>query len=200
MVRRARVDKVKRSKKVNVALIKPETNFGGYKIMAELIEQHHTHLTDAKIALAWMYGKKSDVDGRLVLGRAKKGSDLDRDMHGFDFVILLNHEAYTAASFTKGQQTALLDHELTHCEVSKDTNGEPKTDERGRTVYRMRGHDVEEFREVVARHGTWKSDLEGFAQAALQNGDKNRPLLKDLEEHGTNGNGKRPERKKVKAK
>lgn len=113
--RRSGIDKTKHAKKVNVKLIQESQTFNGRKIMAELIEKHHPHLRDAKIALAWMYNKKADVDGRLVLGRAKKGSDLDRDMHGYDFVILLNHEAWNAASFKPEQQAALIDHELTHC-------------------------------------------------------------------------------------
>jgi|SRR6185503_11715836 len=146
-----------------------------YRIMEQLVEDHHQHLKDAKIAIAWRFGWKSDADGRIKLGQCKKGSDLDRELHGFDFVILLNHEVLNAAGFTEDQTTALIDHELCHAAVTNDSNGEPKVDERGRTVYRIRKHDVEEFSEIVARHGCWKKDLEEFARVALR--DKRAPLF-----------------------
>ena len=42
-------------------------------------------------------------------------------------------------------------------------------------MWRIRKHDLEEFREIVARHGTWKGDIEKFAEALLAK--KNEPLL-----------------------
>ena len=197
MGRKAKAEKTKRAKKVTVAYIDRKSRFSGYERMDKLIDQHHPHLKDAKIALAWMYGKKEDTDGRLVLGRAKKGSDLDRELNEFDFVIMLNHEAWNMGSFTEEQQLALLDHELCHCQVSIDTSGELKKDEKGRIVYRSRKHDVEEFSEIVARHGMWKRDLEQFAQSEMKFNDSKRPLLNGLEngEDGKghqNGNGHKP--------
>jgi hypothetical protein len=76
----------------------------------------------------------------------------------------------------------VIDHELCHAQVSMDSNGEPKTDENGRTVYRTRKHDIEEFKEVVARHGLYKSDVESFAKAILADAD--RPLLQAAEGTG----------------
>ena len=178
MARRPRAPKEKARKKCTVKLIKrmhAGEVVGVYRIMEKLIEQHHSHLADAKIALAWRFGWKSDADGRTTLGQAKKGSDLDRKLHDHDFVILLNHERWNAAGFTDAQQKALLDHELCHCEVSKDVNGEPKTDENGRVCYRMRRHDVEEFKEIFHRHGLWKGDLEFLADEALDR--TSRPLI-----------------------
>lgn len=182
MARRARVAKEKARKKVNVKLVGREHAgrvLAVYEIMESLVKKHHTHLADAKIAIAWRYGWKANTDGRVTLGQAKKGSDLDRELHGYDFVILLNHEAVNGGTLKQPQLKALLDHQLCHCEISKDQNGEPKIDENGRTVYRIRKHDIEEFREVVARHGLWMGDLEEFAAAIKEKED--RPLLKDAE-------------------
>jgi len=170
--------KEKSRKKVNVKLL--ERKHAGqvtepYRIMEEIIEAHHKHLIDAKIAIAWRFGWKANTDGHVTLGQAKKGSDLDREMHDHDFVILLNHEAWNG-SLNPDQKRALMDHELCHAEISKDQNGEPKIDENKRTVYRIRKHDIEEFREIVARHGCYKEDLEAFVAAA--NEDRARPLLK----------------------
>lgn len=185
--------KVKARKKVTVKLL--EREHGGkvttpYRLMERIVKDHHPHLKDAKIAIAWRFGKKSDADGRLWLGQAKKGSDLDRSLHGFDFVILLNHEAWNGSWFTEDMMKALLDHELCHCAVANDSNGEPKVDEEGRTCYRIRKHDIEEFYEIVARHGQWKEDIRMFVAAALKDEreKKSQPLLAQAETKA-NGNG-----------
>lgn len=150
-----------------------------YQILDRLVKKHHGQLVDANIAIAWRFGWSKDADGRLKLGQAKKGSDLDRELHQYDFVILLNHEAWNQGGLNQKQKDALVDHELCHCEVSMDTNGEPKQDEQGRTVYRIRRHDIEEFQDVVARHGLYTGKLEEFAAAAIN--DAKRPILKEAE-------------------
>lgn len=172
-----------RRKKVTVSLI-PEKRGkevpAPYRIMRELIEQHHKHLAEAKIAIAWRFGKKADADGRMWLGAAKKGSDLDRALHEYDFVILLNHEVWNSSQFKEAQMYALMDHELCHCAVANDTDGNPKKDEQGRTVYRTRKHDLEEFQEVYARHGAWAKDIQAFLEARHEE----RPLIKLAEAAG----------------
>lgn len=183
--RRPRAPKEKARKKVTVKVLQRKHAgqvVGPYRIMESLIEKHHSHLKDAKIVIAWRFGWKADADGRTKLGQAKKGSDLDRELHDHDFVILLNHDRWNMANFTESQMEALLDHELCHCQVSKDANGEPKTDENGRVVYRMRGHDVEEFKEVFSRHGLWKGDLEFLADEIAEK--SSRPLLDSAEKSG----------------
>lgn len=142
-----------------------------YRIMDRLIAEHHAHLAEARICLAWRMGWKEDADGRLKLGQCKKAGDLERELHGYDFIILLNHEAWNVAEFTTEQMTALLDHELCHAQVTLDDEGEMKRDTAGRPVWRVRGHDVEEFVEIVGRHGCWTSGLEKLAQQAMRNAD-----------------------------
>lgn len=171
MGRRSSTPKEKSRKPVNVKLLSREHAgrvVSVYAVMEALIRQHHEHLAKAKIAIAWRFGWKANSDGRVTLGQAKKGSDLDRELHGYDFVILLNHEAVNGGSLDDKQIRALIDHELCHCQVSKDSNGGDKTDANGRVVYRIRKHDIEEFREIVARHGCWKEELETFVGAALE--------------------------------
>lgn len=139
-----------------------------YLILDKLVAAHHHHLHDARIALAWHYGWRADQDGRIQLGKARKARELEYRLHGYDFVIELNHEAWNTAEFTEAQCFALIDHELCHCSVSTDPEGTRKTDKRtGRPAWRIRKHDVEEFQEVVARHGTWKRDVEDMVRAAM---------------------------------
>jgi hypothetical protein len=179
MGRRRKSETAKKKKKVNVSLLQ-RLNAGRvtqpYRILQDLIEKHHRHLIDAKIAIAWnVGGSREDADGRVVLGKVKKGSDLDRELAPYDFVIVLNHDVWNAASFSEHQMNALLDDMLCRCAVSKDKNGEPRIDEKNRVCFRTRKPDLVGFREVVSRWGLWTRDLEEFAKAAEE--AKARPLL-----------------------
>lgn len=181
--RRKNGPKEKARKRVNVKLLDREHAgkvTGPYKLLDLLVAEHHSHLVDAKIAIAWRFGWRADADGRVILVSVKKGSDLDREMHGYDFVFLINHEVWNGGGFSERAQLRLIDHACCRCQVSKDSNGEEKIDENGRTTYRMRKPDIVEFCEVVARHGLCTDDLTAFAQAAGL-ADQNRPLLKDQE-------------------
>jgi len=156
-----------------------------YEILDELLGTVHGHLKDAKIAIAWRLGWRPDADNILQLGKLRKRGDLDRELDSFDFVILLNKEAWP--TLNAEQQVALIDHQLCHAQLSYDSDGEAKLDDRGRLVCRVKKHDVEEFRAVVDRHGLWTSELAAMAQAAIN--DQDRPLLAAAENGGEGGNG-----------
>lgn len=153
-------------KKVNYTLIDPTDESGRaiYARLEQLVAAHHDDLRDARFALAWNTAWKPDVDGRCTLGMCKRASDLDRELVAFDFVIILRREFWDSPNVGEVQRNALLDHELSHAAVACDKDGEPKVDERGRTVYRLRKHDIEEFGAVVARWGLYKRDLEWFVR------------------------------------
>ncbi len=136
-------------KKVSYRLI--ERDSAGkhlYKLLREMVRTHHDQLSDCRIALAWALSWNPDIDGRVVLGKMKRASDLDRELHEYDAIVLLNSDF--------------------------------KLDERGRKCYRMRKHDLEEFSEIVERHGLWKKDLEHFAAALRRTREK--PLLPETDE------------------
>jgi Putative phage metallopeptidase len=152
-------------KKVAYTLITREDQPTMYKLLDKLVKAHHTDLKDARIALAWCTSWKPDVDGRQTLGKCKRASDLDRELAPLDFVILLNQDYWQNEAIPNEHKTALLDHELMHAAVKLDRFGEPVEDVRGRKVYRLRRHDLEEFSDIAARHGLWKKDIEHFAQA-----------------------------------
>lgn len=159
-------------KRVSYEVIPPESPIGHpmYRLLEELVEKHHEELVGARIALAWCTSWRPDVDGRVVLGKCKKASDLDRELAAFDFVVLLSRSFWRDERVTDAQRKALLDHELCHAAVKYDDKGEPVEDERGRRVYRVRKHDIEEFTQIVERHGTYKRDLELFASALRRGG------------------------------
>jgi hypothetical protein len=139
-----------------------------YERLYTIIDTHHEEISHAsvRVALAWAKSWKPDVDGRLTLGKCKKATDLDRELAPFDFVILLNRDWWLHPRTTEAQRAAVLDHECCHMAIAIDKEtGEPLYDDRGRNVFRIRKHSIEEFTEIVDRHGIYKNDVESFASA-----------------------------------
>lgn len=171
--------KAPKPKKINFELIPPESKHESYRLMEQLRAKYHNHLNPARIAIAWRKSLKPNVDGQLVLGKCIKASDLQREAAPFDFIILLNREIWNDIDFNQKKKLALLDHELCHAEIVLDKMLEPKYDERGRNIWRIRKHDIEEFKAVVERHGCYKKDLENFAKALIAK--KEPPILPGME-------------------
>jgi hypothetical protein len=164
-------------KPVNVEIIKrtaeTEAADGVYGVMDSIIASCRPDLADVAIGLAWRYGWKPNADGFLRAGFCKKRGDLDRALDAFDFVILLNAEAWP--EMTEPERRRLMHHELCHAQVCTDENGDTKFDTSGRPCCRVRKHDIEEFFEVAEIYGM-DSTINQIAKAATQDAD--RPLLK----------------------
>lgn len=138
-----------------------------YDLLDHCIDAYRKDLKihECKIALAWRFGWKRNKDSQLILGKCKKVSDLDKQYAGFDFIIILNAEAWK--TLNEKQREALVHHELCHAAISEDMNGNPKKDARGRQMFRVKKHDIEEFGDIVAVHGCYKRDLEEFVRLAM---------------------------------
>ncbi len=164
-------------KQINIEIIKrtaeTEAADGVYGVMDSIIASCRPDLADVAIGLAWRYGWKPNVDGFLKAGFCKKRGDLDRALDSYDFVILLNAEAWP--EMTEPERRRLMHHELCHAQVCVDENGDTKFDTSGRPCCRVRKHDIEEFFEVAEIYGL-DSTINQIAQAAAQDAD--RPLLK----------------------
>ena len=141
-----------------------------YELLAEVRAEGHFDCVEARIALAWKKGTKPNVDGHLMLGRCVLLTALVREMVPFDYVIVLNREVWEDPEFTREKKLALLDHEMCHTAPLLDAEGNRVRDTKERLCWRLRGHDIEEFRAIVQRHGCYKRDLERFAEALLENG------------------------------
>ncbi len=133
-------------------------------ITKDLIEKHHRHLRQASIRFAWAYSWAEDADGFITLGQAKKIGELERDATGVDFYLILNNAIWQELG--EAERVALIDHELSHCEVCYDEKGEPRRDVRDRIVYRLRKHDFEGFGANVRRHGKNAPGWTSFAKQA----------------------------------
>lgn len=152
------------------------------KIAERLIAEHHTHLTDVRVEFVFR-DKASKSHGRTTLGKARKVSGLGaflarRTEDGEDtagaefFVIELARDEWDEMPPSK--RRALVDHELCHCTITYD-------DEKDTVTFGIKGHDVEEFTEILDRHGLWKDDLAGFAKAAKEQLDLFDESSDDLE-------------------
>ena len=160
-----------------------------YEIVKELVRTHHQHLAEAKIVI---YGTdKNSVSGRRVtIAKAAKASPKMKASTNADFTITLYMMPW--GDLNESQKRACMDHELMHCgvqyepvkeQVGVGRGGKPKwkvvKDEYGRKQYtdeivrdefgvpkwRLVPHDLEEFREIVRRHGMWDESIQEFKQA-----------------------------------
>ena len=110
---------------------------------AELIHKHHPWLQTANIG--FLFRKEAPLSkGRYTLGRAQKVTDKLRPFMDYDFLIWVAKDQWDR--FTTDRRLALLDHELCHC--AWGDNG-----------WTMRPHDIEEFTEIIDRHGFWTPEL-----------------------------------------
>ena len=102
--------------------------------------------------------------GKLQLGKATCPGGVTtfllEEMFGetVDFLIEIAEDLWKGLS--SSQREALLDHELAHCTYKEDKSGTH--------LPSIRGHDVEEFREVLKRRGVWNADLGGFVAECQQ--------------------------------
>lgn len=109
----------------------------------ELIEKHHKHLKRANIA--YMFNKKTmKSKGRLMFGKCVKCSERDKQMHGYDFLIIISKPVYEELEPETRQ--AGIDHELCHADFGpKGPSTIP--------------HDFEDFNCIIDRHGFWSGNL-----------------------------------------
>lgn len=114
--------------------------------------------------------KAAKSKGRTVLAKARKVSGINAylanasagvvdDAANDDmFVIEVAQDAWERLD--PGQRRALVDHELCHCKVDLDDDGEPKLS--------IRGHDLEEFGCIIERHGLWSSNVANFGSQVAE--------------------------------
>lgn len=120
-------------------------------LVEELITAHHPHLNGANIGLLFR-DEPAKSQGQTVAAKAELINDKWRSLFGrpYDFLITIAEPIWH--DLTASQRRALLDHELCHCIWGK--NG-----------WTIRGHDFEEFNEIIQRHGLWRDQAVQMARA-----------------------------------
>lgn len=127
------------------------------ELAVKLINDHHSHLAEARIKYLFRNGKWQSK-GKATLGKAKLAAEDARFLGQYDFIIMISTEAWNSA--VPAYREALVDHELQHCDCAEDKAGNKK--------WSIQDHDVQEFVSVVRRHGLWEVDLQKLIIAAKQ--------------------------------
>lgn len=126
-----------------------ECDEGVYTSMHELINEFHLNLRNVETKCLF-YDKPTKRSGKIVLGTAEVVSPKFNYLTGIDFVISIYQGTWDI--MVEEQRKALLDHELCHCFVGEDKQGNP--------VYKIIPHDLEEFREIIERYGVdWADNV-----------------------------------------
>lgn len=161
-----------RARRVGYELIKRDHVEGHpiYTLVDELVREHHDHLRDARIVLAWNLTWQPDADGRVKIAACMRANDLARELAPWDFVILLRRSTWKDERFLDEHRRALMDHALCYGARATTTGGDEAVDERGRPVWRTRKPDIVEFSEVIERHGIYSRDVERIADALRKQG------------------------------
>ncbi len=85
-----------------------------------------------------------------------------------DFLLILDAEWWGEAS--DREREALIFHELCHCMIALDRDGEKRFTDEGDPVWAIRAHDLEEFNAVARRYGAWATDIRDFMEALREHG------------------------------
>lgn len=146
------------------------------KIADKLITQHHQHLLGEADRIIYLFrSEAARSKGRVVLGKARLLSGLNAWLYdaGVDgpaadglegaecarFVMEIAHDEWR--ELNAAGRKALVDHELCHFWIETD-------EETGDQKLMIRGHDLEEFVEVVARHGCWRPEVEHVVKVGAE--------------------------------
>lgn len=148
-----------------------------------LANESHEHLGAALIGVLWT-NAINEQKQRHVMATAEMPNAMSGGWkraryeyqlrQWFDIVpdFLLTFSAPDCARLDDRNFCALVEHELLHCAQALDRYGAPRFTQAGAPVYAIRGHDVEEFTEVVRRYGPTTSDVRELVAAASA-----RPLI-----------------------
>lgn len=137
------------------------------KIADELIPKYHRHLRANDVRMVYLF--RDDVpkrSGKEVWGECKRISGLNAFLAGEEredgsvdaafFAIVISKPIWVELS--EAQKVALVDHELCHTWSEENEDGE--------TVLKIQPHSLEEFAEIVQRHGLWEKAAQQFLKAA----------------------------------
>ena len=169
-----------------------------YTIMNRLVSSYHSHLAEAKIVI-YASDKNRTKANRIVIADASKAPAKLKASTNADFTITLYMTPW--GDLNVEQRDACLDHELSHCgvhyepcqeQVGQSRQGRPRMqvvrDEYGRIQYtneikrdendepkwRLLPHDLEEFGDVVERHGRWDEAIQSFSEALNRSDNEGR--------------------------
>lgn len=137
----------------------------GLKAVADkIIAIHRPHLMLLKIE--YMFRPEAAIsDGKAKSGMCIRLDDRNWTIHKTDFIIEIAQDIWDDPNTTDEFREALMDHELGHVGIVWEAPNTPKMDPSGRIKTRCKMHDIEEFEEVLERHGAYHKGLRDFLDA-----------------------------------
>lgn len=147
----------------------------------ELYNPTHKHLVRARVGVLWT-NVPNTSRGRGILGQAEMPSAKNpwtevrqdaqfREWFGWTPDFLITLYAPWAAECTNLEFCALVEHEMLHCAQAKNPmTGALRFTKAGGPVFALRGHDVEEFIDIIRRYGAIGagSDVVRLVEAAWE--------------------------------
>lgn len=133
------------------------------EMATNIIAAHYPDLAEANLDIAYMWRSEAMAmgEGRVAAGQCVHVADREHALHGHDFLIIMARDVWLDA--TPEFRRAVVDHELSHVGIRKDEDGGNAVDEdTGRIKTFCRRHEVEEFSDVLERHGAYHSSLVRF--------------------------------------
>jgi hypothetical protein len=130
----------------------------------ELHNPQHAHLIDSDVEFMWA-STAFEKKGRTVLGQCEQVmlraggwqkvrlEQQFRDWFGRVPKFLITIAADYSAECSDTEFCELVEHEMMHIAQATDEYGAPKFNQEGKPVLTIRGHDVEEFIDIVKRYG-----------------------------------------------
>ena len=119
----------------------------------DIISKHRQDLAEARIITMFRNGDWTS-QRQTVWGKVDKVNDKTKALLGeneeCDFIITINRDIWEMLN--EDERMALIDHELGHCWVAG-------------TEYKIAGHDIEDFHDVIRRHGRWNKAVERTIKA-----------------------------------
>lgn len=142
-----------------------------------LYNERHRHLADAAIGWLWTTAENRNRDKHVagecrLIGPAQakwSRAMADFQLRGwFGFVpdFLVTISAPYAQLADDWAFCALIEHELCHAAQDIDGFGMPRFNRDGLPIFRLIGHDVEQFNDVVARYGAHAADVAEMVRLA----------------------------------
>ena len=121
-----------------------------------VIKEWHPDLREFKIA--YVFTDDIKIKGRAIAAKIKKASPLEQFISGQQILLIVNYDVWQRVDIP--YKLALLDHEFHHVKVFVDKVGRPELV--------MLDHDIEEFNDVLRRHGAWRNEVKDFLEIAEQ--------------------------------
>ena len=119
------------------------------EMVQQLVRDFHPNLMMAKIGVIFRDEAPSSGGNEVWAKAAKADAKTNALLEGagqdtLDFLIWIAQNVWD--HLETDQRRALIDHELTHCGGFEGS-------------WQMRGHDFEEFTDIVERYGFWRPSL-----------------------------------------